>query len=112
MAHFDLIDWNAVAVRVVERTRAPVYPLPRLKKGTGTRSTQGERASGGEHRRKRALDAENRRRKEIRRLNEQLSRYYELGVNRLVWECPELLSRGKHGVIARNHDIPLTCILF
>jgi len=89
-----------------------VYDVPRLKKGTGTRSTQGKRASGAEHRRKKALDAESRRRREIRRLNAELSRYYRLGVNRLVWECPELLSRGKHGVIARIHDIPLTCVLF
>ena len=102
MAHFDLIDWNAAALGVLERTRAPVYALPRLKKGTAARSTQGKRAS----------DAEDRRRKEIRRLNEELSRYYQLGVNQSVWGCPDLLLRGKHDVIARNHDIPLTCVLF
>jgi len=112
MAHFDLIDWNAAALWLVELTRAPVYDVPRLKKGTGTRSTQGKRASGAEHRRERALDAESRRRRETRRLNGELSRYYQLGVNKSEWGCPDLLSRGKHGVIARNHDISLTSSCF
>ena len=102
MAHFDLIDWNAAALRVVEQTRTPVYARPQLQKGTGTRSTQGKRASDAEHRRRRA----------IRGLNEELSRYYQLGVNQSIWECPELLSRGKHSVITQNHDISLTCVLF
>ena len=100
MAH--LIDWNAAALRVVEQTRTPVYARPQLQKGTGTRSTQGKRASDAEHRRRRA----------IRGLNEELSRYYQLGVNQSIWECPELLSRGKHSVITRYHDISLTCVLF
>ena len=102
MAHFDLIDWNAVALGVVELTRTPVYAEHRLKKGTGTRSAQG----------KRAPDAECKRRREIRELNEKLSRYYQLGVGRSEWRCPKLLSKGKHGVIASTHDIPLTCALF
>ena len=45
-------------------------------------------------------------------MNAELSRYYRLGVNKSEWGCPDLLSRGKHGVIARNHDILLTCVLF
>jgi len=102
MAHLDLIDWNAAALRVVEQTRAPVYAGPRLKGGPSTRSTQGKRAS----------DAEHRRRRGIRGLNEELSRYYQLGVNQSLWGCPELLSRGKHAVITRNHDSSPTCVLF
>jgi len=102
MAHFDLIDCNAAALGVIEFTRAPVYAGPRLKKGTNTRSTQG----------KKAPDAEHERRKGARDLNGELSRYYQLAVNKSIWECPDLLSKGKHGMITRNHDILLNCVLF
>jgi len=102
MAHFNLIGWNAAALQVIKMSRAPVYPGPRLKKGTKTRSALG----------KRAPDAEHKRRKGTRGLNEEFNCYYQLGVNKSVWGCPELLSKGKHGVITRNHDIPLTCVPF
>jgi len=80
----------------------PVYDAPRLKKGVSTRTTQG----------KKAPDAEHRRRMGTREINEELSRYYQLGVNQSVWRCPELLRKGKHGTITRHNDIPLTCIIF
>ena len=80
----------------------PVYPGPRLKKGIKPRSAQG----------KKGPDTEYKRRKRTRDLNEELSRYYQLGVKKSVWECPDLLSKGKHGAITQNHDIPLTCVLF
>jgi len=89
MAHFDLIDGNSVALEVVGSTRIPVYAAPRLKKGDGTRTTQG----------KRAPDAEHRRRMSTRQLNEELSRYYQLGVSQSTWDCPGLLTKGKHSVI-------------
>jgi len=88
MAHFDLINGNSVALEVVRPIRIPVYTTHRLKKGPGTRTTQGKSAS----------DAEDRRRIGTRELNEELSRYYQLGVNQPNWECPGLLRKGKHDV--------------
>ena len=32
---------------------------------------------------------------------EDLSKYYQLGVNQASWRCPELLSKSKHG---RDHS--------
>lgn len=98
----DLIDWHAVALEAIYADRPPVYETHKLRRGTGTRSAQGDKAS----------DAEHRRREGIREVNEALSRYYRLPVNQSVWACPELLSKGKHGVITRHRDIPLTCVLF
>lgn len=82
-----LIDWNVVALDYVETIREPVYDAPRLARGAGTRTTEG----------KDAPDAEDRRRREIRTLNEELSRYYRLATNQRAWGCPGLLSKGKHG---------------
>ena len=89
MAYVDLIDGNAAALEVVKIIRIPVYAAPRLARGVGTRATPGKRAS----------DTEHRRRKGIRRLNEELSQYYQLGVNQPAWGCPALLLKGKHSVI-------------
>ena len=97
MAHFDLIDGNAAALEVVKSIRVPVYARSQLKKGTGERTAEG----------KKAPDAEHNRRNETRELNEELSRYYQLGVNQSVWACPELVLKGKHGLITRHHDIRL-----
>ena len=102
MVHFGLIGCNAAALGVIKFTRTPVYAEHRLKRGINERSTQG----------KKAPDAEHKWREEARDLHEELSRYYRLGVKKSVWECPKLLSKGKHGVITRNHDILLTCVLF
>jgi len=99
---FDLINWHAVALEAIHTVRPPVHNTHKLRRGTGTRSAQGDKAS----------DAEQRRREGIREVNEVLSRYYHLPVNQLVWACPELLSKGKHGVITRHHGIPLTWVLF
>ena len=92
MTHLDLIDWNAVALEVVETIRVPMYPGPRLIRGTGKRSLQG----------KKAPDAEHKRRKGTRELNEELSQYYQLAENQTAWGCPELLLKGKHD---RDHSI-------
>ena len=71
MTHFDLIDWIAVALEVVATIRVREYAEPRLFEGRGKRTAEG----------KKAPDAEHRRRKGTRQLNEELSRYYQLGVN-------------------------------
>ena len=86
MARLDLIDWNAVALEVVKTIQVRVYAEPRLAKGAGTRTAEGRRAP----------DAEYRRRKGTRELNEELSQYYQLAANKRVWKCPKLLSMGKH----------------
>lgn len=93
----DLIDSDAVALEVVQALRpVPVYPSPKLKKGTihgrGTKV------------RSRAATAEARRRDGIRTVNEELSKYYELPDDRTEWECPELLSKGKHDHVRSYGD--------
>ena len=65
MAHLNLVDENAAALKVIKTLWTPVYTAPRLTKGVGMRATQG----------KKAPDAEHRRRKKVRELNEELSRY-------------------------------------
>jgi len=90
MAHFDLIDWHAVALEAVETIRVPVYPKPRLIKGISKRTAQV----------KKGAEAERKRRKGARGANEELSRYYLLPANQRAWGCPELLLKGKHG---RDH---------
>ena len=64
----------------------PVYDTPRLTKGIGKRTAKG----------KSAPDAEYKRRKGTRALNEELSKYYALETNQAAWGCPDLLSKGKH----------------
>lgn len=85
MAPFDLIDWSTVALEVIETIRVPIYTGPRLIKGIGRRTARG----------KKGPDAEHKRRKGARELNEELSQYYQLAANQAVWGCPELLSKGK-----------------
>ena len=82
----DLIDWIVVALEVVGGRRGPIYPEPRLLSGRGERTAAGRRGP----------DAEYERRKEIRRLNEELSRYYSLGEDGEVWTAPTLLMKGRH----------------
>jgi len=86
MANFDLIDWNAVALEAVATIRVPIYPGPRLLKGKGKRTAEGKKGADDEHK----------RRKEARELNQELSRYYQLPVNKLAWSCPELVLKGEH----------------
>ena len=87
MAHRDLIDWIAVALEVVATIRVQEYAEPRLTKRRGKRTAEG----------KKAPDAEHRRREGTRGLNEELSQYYRLADKQDLWECPELLVKGKYG---------------
>jgi len=101
MTHVELIDGNSAVLEVVELTLIPVYTAPRLKKGAGTRTTQGK-----------GPDVEYGKGEGTQELNEELSRYYRLGVSQSTWECPGLLTKGKHGAVTQHHDIPLTRIIF
>ena len=85
MAHFDLIDWDPVALEVVKTIRMPVYDEPWLLKGIGKRTAKG----------KKGADSEFDRRTGTRGFNEELSRYYQLPENQGIWACPGLLRRGK-----------------
>ena len=96
---FGLIDWNAVALEAIQVLRpTPVYPLPKLKRGT----LHGRAPKV----RNKAATAEAKRREGIRVLNEELSRYYELPDDRTEWECPELLMTGKRGHECSYGDDP------
>ena len=85
--HLDLIDWNAVALELIETTLLPVYGTPRLTRGVGRRKTECRIDP----------DAERRRREGTRELHEELSRYFLLGEGQATWSCPELTMEGKHG---------------
>ena len=87
MAYLVLIDRNAVALEVVETIRVRVYSEPQLLKGRGERTAMGRKGP----------DAEDRRRKGTRGVNEELSQYYLLAEGQEAWGCPELLLKGKHG---------------
>ena len=87
MVHCGLIDWIAVALEVVATIRVREYAEPRLTEREGKRTAEG----------KKAPDAEHKRRKGTRELNEELSQYYRLENNQAVWGCPELLCKSKHG---------------
>ena len=81
-----LTNYNTVALEALKGTRPPVYPGHRLRKGQGRRTAEG----------KEGPDLEHRRREGIRELNEDLSQFYLLADDKLMWECPALLLRGKH----------------
>ena len=81
-----MIDRNTVALEVVETIRVQVYSEPQLLKGRGERTAMGRRDP----------DAEHRRRKGTRGVNEELSQYYLLAEGQEAWGCPELLLKGKH----------------
>ena len=68
MAHFDLMDRNAAALKVVKSRRESIYDEPYHLKGRKKRTVAGKKES----------NTERERRKRIRGLNEELSRYYEL----------------------------------
>jgi len=93
MVHFNLIDWNTVALEAVATIREPVYPEHRLFKGKTKQIAQV----------KKGAKAERKRRKGTRELNEKLSRYYPLPGDQGVWRSPELLLKGKHGC-DRSHS--------
>lgn len=77
---------NAVALGVVRTINTPVYPAPRLSGTHHSRTATGERGP----------DLKYQRRKRIRRLNEELSRYYVLPEGQVEWACCGLLSKGEH----------------
>ena len=88
----DPIDWIAVTLEVIGGRRGPIYPEPRLLSGRGECTAVGRRGP----------DAEYERRREIRRLNKELSQYYPLGEDREVWTAPRLLLKGR-GRHENNH---------
>ena len=53
-------------------------------------------------------ERERRRRKGIRTLYEELSKFYEPSKNGLTWTCPKLLSKGKLDYDHSKPYIPLT----
>ena len=90
MTHFGLIDWNVVALETVQA----LYPVPASDEPSlGTCS--GPQRKG----KKRTPDAEREsiRRKDIRELYEELSKFYELPAKATTWKCPGLLAKGKLG---------------
>jgi hypothetical protein len=99
-ANLGLIDCNAVALGIVSTSKLPACQAPRLAAAYRRRTAAGERGP----------DSEYQRRRRIRRLNEQLSRYYVLPEGDVEWTCPGLLSRGEHNYAQLYHDIPLTHI--
>ena len=91
MAHFDLMDRNAAALEVIENRREPIYDEPHLLKGRVKRTAAGTKES----------DTECERRKRVRRVNEELSRYYGLEDDDDTWMATDLLERGRH---ENNHS--------
>ena len=102
--HFDLTDWNPVALGFVRTHRQPVYDTPRLRKGSTPI------AGDGRHRNDRAKN-EVRKRAELREVYLELSRYYQLPKGQGQWKCPELLGNGEHGRGHSSVSFPLTRIL-
>ena len=80
------MDRNAAALKVIESRREPVYDKPHLLKGRVKRTGAGNKES----------DTECDRRKRVRKLNEQLSRYYKLEDDDNTWMTRELLEKGRH----------------
>lgn len=104
MTHFDLTNWNAVALEAVRLLHpTPVYNVSRLRRGSPSK-VQGQKP------RNKSAEAEAKVRAETREINEELSRYYELPEDWTEWGCSDILSRGQHG---RGHSLVislLTCI--
>lgn len=82
----DPIGCDAGVVKIIQRTRSPIYPQHRLKKGNGVRTKIGLKSAQDEFE----------RRNVERELYRELSRYYRLEWNQVVWERPPLLRKGKH----------------
>ena len=85
------VDCNAAAVRVIRVIRPLVNQEPRLFTGKGQRTAEGSKHP----------DKEFERRKEEKRLFQELSRYYPLRQNQSGWARPSLFSLGKH---KRDHS--------
>jgi hypothetical protein len=86
MAHSNLIDRNTVALEAIKERRGPIYHKSRLRKGRSERTKAGVRDN----------DEECQRRRAIRRLHEELSKYYPLQAGKVLWTARALVSEGKH----------------
>ena len=87
---FDLTDWNAVALGLVRELRpVPVYDTSRLKVGTVP-------ILGDDPSKTRNAWRVSTRRTEVRRLNQELSTYYELPEGVTEWTRLDILRNGKH----------------
>ena len=95
-ARFDLIDWNAVALEVIET----LYQVPASNEPSLSKCGDGQK---GQSKRSADAERENRRRKGTRALNEEISKFYQLPRGELAWKCPRLLSKSEHG---RDHSMP------
>ena len=80
------MERNAAALEVIKNRREPIYNEPHLLKGRVKRTAAGTKES----------DTECDRRKRVRRVNEELSRYYELEDDDDTWMATDLLERGRH----------------
>lgn len=96
MAHFDLIDWNTVALVAIKM----LYPVPASNEHSLSKRDDGQK---GQNERNIEAVRESRRRNGIRVLNEEISKFYELPEGELAWACPKLLSRGEYG---SDHSTP------
>ena len=86
MVPFKLIDWNAVALEAIREWRTPVYDTPRLRKaGKTDRTAAGEKNADEGHERRRML----------RQLHGELSRYYLLEGKKKTWSTTTLVSKGE-----------------
>ena len=90
MTHFNLIDWNLVALETIQTLHlVPVSDKPSL-------DTRGDSQKKGK-KRNLGAERESTRRKSLRELYEELSRFYELPAKGASWKCPRLLANGKLG---------------
>ena len=86
MAHFKLIDWNAVALGAIREWRKPIYTKPLLRKAGKT-----ERTAAGE----KNADEGHERRRMLRQLHGELSRYFLLQGKKKSWSTTTLVSKGE-----------------
>ena len=91
MSHFDLIDWDVVALEVIKTRRGPVYPKSQLsERKSGKPRKAGVRGPD--------LERHDRVREGVRSLYEQISRYYWLPAYEEVWVVTALLEEGRRGI--------------
>ena len=76
-----------MALEAISKSRLPIYPDHRLLVRKGERTMEGNRGA----------DVEYKRRNLIRKINEELSRYYPLpGKNKKLWTAGRLMNEGRH----------------
>lgn len=85
-ANLGLIDCNAVALGIVRTNNSLASQAPRLASASHRRTAAGERGP----------DLECERRRRVRGLNEELSKYYVLPEGEEKWTCRGLLSRSEY----------------